>query len=491
MFRTFISLKWKEFRRSSYFEAALAIKILMILGIIYFGGIAVLFGVAGYFMLQDMIPGQDPLLSVNKFLIYWILFDLGLRYFIQQMPVLNIKPLMIIPIKRSQVVKFLLAKTATSFFNILPLLFFVPFTIVLLVQGYHPLYVLSWFLGVIALIFMNNYTIYLINKTNLYFAIIAGAAAVLITLQNYGVFDITEYAYLFFHGMYTNPVWILIPIVLCILAIIANYKYYLNHFYIDGAITKKEEKVRALDLKFVDGLGSVAPFLKNDIKMIVRNARPKQVLIMSFIFLFYGLIFYTQDLYVEKFPAMIAFASMFVTGGFLLSFGQLVPSWDSEYYKLMMSQNIPYREYLKSKLALMVFATIVSTLLSLPYLYFGWDIYKMILAGASFNIGLNSFITLYGGALNKVPMELNVKAKAFQNTNGFNLTQMLISIPKVAGPMIIFYIPYKLINFDAGIIILALSGLIGLIFYNPFLNFIEKIYQNQKYSTIAAFAEKK
>ncbi len=490
MYKTFISLKWKEFRRSSYFEAALAIKILMVLGILYFGGIAIFLGAVGYKILQKAIPDVDPLLTVNQFLIYWILFDLGLRYFIQQMPVLNIKPLMIIPIKREKVVKFLLLRTSTSFFNILPLLFFIPFSIALLVEGYHPLYVLGWFAGIVSLIFMNNYVVYLINKTNLYFAIIVGLAAIMMALQNYGIFDITDYAYIFFHGMYTKPIWVLIPLTLCVLAYYANYKYYINHFYVDGAVSKKEEKVRALDLKFVDNLGNVAPFLKNDIKMIVRNARPKQVLLMSFIFLFYGLIFYTQDIY-RDIPAVLAFASMFVTGGFLLSFGQLVPSWDSEYYKLMMSQNIPYREYLKSKLALMVFATVISTILSLPYLYFGWDIYKMILAGASFNIGLNSFITLYGGALNRVPMELNVKAKAFQNTNGFNLTQMLISIPKIIGPMIIFYIPYKLISFDAGIIILALSGVIGLIFYNPFLNLIENIYQSQKYKTIAAFAEKK
>jgi hypothetical protein len=309
-------------------------------------------------------------------------------------------------------------------------------------------------------------------------------------LQYYGIFDITQYAEVFFHGLYTTPIYLVIPIVLVVSLFYANYKFYINNFYIDGAVSKKTEKVQTLELNFVNRFGKTAPFLKNDIKMILRNARPKQVLIMSFFFLFYGLIFYTQDIYREM-PAVLAFASMFVTGGFLLSFGQLVPSWDSEYYKLMMSQNIPYREYLKSKLILMVFAVSVSTLLSLPYLYFGWDIYKLILAGASFNIGLNSFITLYGGALNRVPMELNVKAKAFQNTNGFNLTQMLISIPKIIGPMVIFYIPYYFIGFDAGIIILALSGLLGLVFQNQFLNIIENLYQKQKYQTIAAFGEKK
>lgn len=491
MYKHFIYLQWKQFRRSSFFEAAIAIKILMVLGVLYFGGIAVSAGAGGYFILQKVVPDVDPLLTLNQFLIYWLLFDLGLRYFIQQMPVINIKPLIIMPIKRSQVVRFLLAKTALSFFNILPLLFFIPFSIVLLVKGYHPLYVLSWLVGILALIYFNNFIIYLINKTKIYFIIILGLIAAFIALQNYNIFDITDYAYVFFHGLYAKPLWLIVPIALMISAFYANYQYYMRHFYIDGAVSKKGEEVRSLNLTFIDNFGNIAPFLKNDIKLIFRNARPKQVLMMSFFFLFYGLFFYTNDMYTEKLPAILAFASMFVTGGFLLSFGQLVPSWDSEYYKLMMSQNIPYREYLKSKLILMIFAVVVSTILSLPYLYFGWDIYKMILAGASFNIGLNSFITLYGGALNKVPVELNVKAKAFQNTNGFNVTQLLISIPKIVGPMIIFYIPYKFFGIDAGITVLALSGLLGLLFHNQFLNLIEKIYQKQKYKTLAAFNEKK
>jgi len=230
--------------------------------------------------------------------------------------------------------------------------------------------------------------------------------------------------------------------------------------------------------------------LKNDVKMITRNARPKQVLLMSFLFLFYGLIFFTQDTY-KNMPVFLAFAAIFVSGGFLITFGQLVPSWDSEYYKLMMSQNVSYKKYLESKWLLMVIGCAVSFVLSTPYIYFGWDIYAMIAAGASFNIGLNSFITLYGGALNRVPIELNQKAKAFSNTQGFNPTQLLISLPKILGPMIIFYVPYKLINFNAGIIALALSGVLGIVFKSYFLKIIENLYQKNKYKTISAFSEKK
>jgi hypothetical protein len=293
-----------------------------------------------------------------------------------------------------------------------------------------------------------------------------------------------------FNALYNQPYLVIIPILLLFALYRINFNDIKKGFYLDGTISKKIEKISTTDLSWLDRFGSIAVFLKNDLRLIWRNARPKQVLMMSFLFLFYGLIFYTQPTY-QKMPAFLAFASMFVTGGFLMTFGQLVPSWDSEYYKLLMSQNIPYRKYLESKWYLMVVAVGISFVLSTPYLYFGWKIFGMIAAGALFNIGLNSFITLFGGALNRVPIELNVKAKAFSNTNGFNPTQMLIALPKFLLPMGLFYIPYKLVNFEAGIMVLALSGVLGIVFKNFFLSKIESLYQKGKYKTIAAFAEKK
>jgi hypothetical protein len=72
---------------------------------------------------------------------------------------------------------------------------------------------------------------------------------------------------------------------------------------------------------------------------------------------------------------------IFVSGGFLITFGQFVPSWDSSYYQLMMTQNIPYKGYLSSKWWLMVIATIVTTTIPF-YLYFEVQVYLTIIVGA-------------------------------------------------------------------------------------------------------------
>jgi len=490
MIKRFLSLEWKQFTRASYFKKGLAIKILMFFAVIYFGGMALFLGASLYFIFKKSLPEIDPIVIVNNFLIYWILFELLIRYFLQQLPVMNITPLMSVPIKRSTIIHYLLAKTTISFFNFISLFIFLPFSIVLLFNGYPAVNVILWFIALMCITMSINFLNFLINKSNTVFYSIASLLVALIALKYFNIYDVTKPIGVVFNGLYNQPYLALIPLALMVGLYKANFNFIRKGFYLDGAISKKVKEVHATDLTWMNRFGSVAPFLKNDVKMIWRNARPKQVMMMSFFFLFYGLIFYTQPTY-QKMPAFLAFASMFVTGGFLLSFGQLVPSWDSEYYKLLMSQNIPYKQYLESKWYLMVVAVAISFVLSIPYIYFGWKIFAMIAAGALFNIGLNTFITLFGGALNRVPIELNVKAKAFSNTNGFNPTQMLIALPKLLLPMLLFYIPYKLINFEAGIITLALSGVLGIVFKNYIFSKIESIYQKGKYKTIAAFDEKK
>ena len=203
------------------------------------------------------------------------------------------------------------------------------------------------------------------------------------------------------------------------------FKFLIKECYLDKGLSKGKEKIIGEKLTFLNRFGKLGSLIKNDIRLIIRNARAKQVVLMSFLFLFYGVIFFTPDLYKES-GALLMFASLFITGGFMMTFGQYIPSWDSEYYPLLMVQNLSYKKYLESKLVLMIAATVIATILSLPYLYYGLKIYSMIIAGAFFNLGLGGYITIISGVLNKSPLKLNVKAKAFENTQAFSITQFLL-----------------------------------------------------------------
>ena len=256
--------------------------------------------------------------------------------------------------------------------------------------------------------------------------------------------------------------------------------------YLDEAIASKVEEAKSVDLSWTDRLGDVAPFIKNDIRLIWRNKRTKTVFLMSFLLLLYGLIFFTSDVYKDMKP-LLMFASLFITGGFTLNYGQFIPAWDSTHYKMLMSQSFRYRKFLESKWVLMVSMTSILYLLSFPYLYFGVDIFLMITAGAIFNIGFNSLFLLYAGSFNRKRIDLT--KSAFGNTQGTSATQFLVIIPLMLFPMLLFWGFDAFVGYNSGLIAVASVGVLAFVFKNTLMNFIEKKYIKDKYAMINAFGK--
>jgi hypothetical protein len=443
-------------------------------------------GVGGYFILKKQFPEQDPLQIVNSYLLYALLGDLIFRYLMQKLPVMNIKPMLILPIKKSKLVHYVLAKSSISFFNILGLFFYIPFAVVLMIEGYAISGALVWLFAIILMIQSANFLNFLINKNTIALGVISVVLASLIGLQNFGIYDVTALGGQVFDAIYTNPIYSLIGVVVLAVLYNLNFKQLKNLVYLDEAVSQKVAAVKSADLSFANKLGDVAPFIKNDIRLIWRNKRTKTVFLMSFLFLFYGLIFFTQETY-KEIPAMLMFASLFITGGFALNYGQFIPAWDSAHYKMLMSQSFKYRKFLESKWILMVVMTSFLYVLSFPYLYFGVDIFLMITAGAIFNIGFNSLFLLFAGSFNRKKIDLN--KSGFGNTQGTSATQFLIILPLMVLPMLLFWLFNEFVGANSGYIVVAAIGVTSLLCKKYAMNFIEKKYIEKKYVMINAFGK--
>ena len=487
MFKHFIWLEWKSFLRSASFGSNLALKIIMGLGALYFMVCFAILGSAVFFILKE--EGLEPLSTINTYIIYYLVGDLIMRWLIQKMPVTNIKPLLTLPIKRSTIVHYSLGKTAISFFNIIHAFFFLPFTIVLLIEGYGYQAIL-WHLAMMALIYTNNFLNVIINNKDIVFYPLVAIVASLGLAQYYQFFNITEYTKPFFQGMYDTNYLFLIPILLLIITYYFSFNFFKNDLNLDTGLAKKSAEARTEDLTWLNQFGTLGTFLKNDIKLLKRNKRSRTTVFMSFLFVFYGFFFFTNSIEAYNNPVMHVFAGIFVSGGFLFTFGQFVPSWDSAYYQLMMSQNISYRQYLNSIWWLMVIATIISTVIASFYLYFGWQTYMLIVVGAIYNIGVNSHLVLLGGAFVKTPIDLTMANKAFGDKQAFNMKTMLISLPKLLVPMLLYATGYYLFSANIGFLFVAIAGILGFALRNTVFSKIEKIYKTEKYATIAAYKQK-
>jgi len=485
MFLRFIYLEWKAFLRAASFKANLGMKILLGFLALYFTLLFLASGIGVFYVLQKM--KLDPLATVNAFLIYYFLFDLGFRLLMQKIPVMNIRPLLNLPFKRRTIVHFALGKTVISYFNIMHGFFFIPFSAVLIYEGYDAVSVILWNFGILALVYINNFlNIVLSNKDQL-FGIFIFILALFGGLQYYNYFNITLYCSPFFDLLFHSRWMFLIPLLILVLLYYYSFHFFKNELYLDAGLALKGEIAKTEDLTWLNQFGTLGTFLKNDIKLIKRNKRSKTTVVMSVLFLFYGFFFFFNP---TQPKVMHVFAGIFVSGGFLFTFGQFVPSWDSSYYQLMMTQNVSYREYLQSKWWLIVIGTFISTILATFYLYFSLETYMNVVAGAIYNIGLNSYLVLLSGAYTKTPIDLANSSGAFGDKKAFNTKTMLLSIPKLLLPLLLYGLGSYLMNPTLGLGLVALIGLIGFSFKNKVFQLIEKIYKREKYKTIAAYKQK-
>ena len=480
------SLKWKETFRAPQWEAKLSVKVIIALLMLYFIGAFVFFSSVIYPILFKEVLDREPLEVFNSVLLYVFFGELVIRFFIQELPVTKIQSLILLPIKKRRIVNHVLLRSILSGFNTTPFIFYLPFAVSMYRDDYLPSEILTWWTALLLMTLSINFLSYVVHKSWRFFAFLLSFIAGTIFLAMHTAISPARIIGKAFDAVIETPMFLVGFVALMIGAYSLVFFYLEKGFYLDANLGRKKEKIRGADLAFLNVFSSNAIFLKNDLRMIVRNARPRQVALMSFLFLFYGLIFFTQEMYRDM-QFVLVFAGLFVTGGFMMTFGNFVPAWDSQYYKLLMTQNISYKNYLLSKWNLMVFVTGLSLVLSLPYLYFGVDIYAIIMAGALFNMGLGSWITLLGGLLNKTPMKLNVKAKAFENTQGFSLKQGLLIFPKMVLPIFLYWLPATLISPLAGYLVLGGAGVTGIFLKDRLADWITTLYVKQKHETLEAF----
>jgi len=485
-FRESLGLSKKKFFRAPQWELKLAVRILIGFLALYFLVAFLFLGIGLFFILRKEFPEQDPVSIINQWIIFYFGADILARYFLQNPPVTDVKTLLIQPIPKKRIIRGVLLRSLSSIFNWFSVLLLLPFCIVVSIENGATFSIWSWFFAMLLITGTNNFLVFLINKNkNVAIGVLLFLAGGYV-LENYMNVPVISSIGIGFEALYIEPLWTTVILVFFLVVLQLTATFLKKELYLDKGLSKKKEKIIGSNLYFLDRWGPLGILLKNDIRLIIRNIRARQVVLTTGLFLFYGLFFFTQELYLER-PAILVFAGIFITGGFTITFGQFIPAWDSEYYSMLMSQNLTYKRYLKSKLYLLMFSVVISMVFAMPYVYFGKKVVVLIIGCGIFNFGLGALISLFSGAYNATPLKLNVKAKAFENTKGFNLMQFIFSIPKLVLPVLVFYIPYFFLGFNAGIVGLITSGLGGFFLRNQILGWIEKIYQIKKYETLAAF----
>jgi hypothetical protein len=484
-----IQHQWKAFWRSKSSGRTITIRIVMAVLILYLFANLLLISFFLDKLLGSVFPDLDSVSAFATCLLYYFLLDILMRFQLQELPTLSVKPYLILAIKRHQIINYLSFISLSSGFNLAPFILTLPFLVkvVLVQEGYS---VFGGLLIAIAGFTMLNhfFILWLKRKVNLnawWMLAFFGLIALLVILDFYlHLISFSSISLYVFQSIVAQPLVGVMPVLAGVGMYFINFNYLKENLYLDDLHSSSERNKSSTDIPYLNRLGKLGDLVANELKLIFRNKRPKSAIMMSFFFLFYGLLFYRNPVIGQGYAPAI-FCGMFMTGVFIINYGQFMFSWQSSHFDGLLSSKVGLEDFFRSKFILFTIFATINLILSIPYVYFGWKILLIHFIMYLWNLGVNTLLVLYFANRNYKRIDLS-KSASF-NWEGIGASQWILSIPLMASPFIIFY-PLQWLGYpEVGLLLLGSTGLSFIITRRFWISKLVLTFNKQKYAIAEGF----
>ena len=491
MILTLLSHQWKSFWRARNAGTSLAVQIFLGLLIAYLLSLLLAGGLVLPRLLHKVYPGVPITPIFCGYILYYFFFDFIMRFIMQELPILSTQPYLGQNIPRRKLVAFLNLRSIFHFLNLLPLLLFVPFIVMEIGPGYGPLAATAFFISIIALTLFNNFLLlYVKRRTIISTWWMVGffiATSLLIVLDYFHLVSLARLSAGIFIYILQHPLATLIPIVLAIASWYNNYRFLIGNLYLDEGI-KGEKSKSSREYSWLQQLGLTGELIALDIKLVLRNKRPGYAARMSVFFLAYGFIFYTKENLANPHMYPFLFVGIFMTGVFIMTYGQSLFAWHSGHFDGLMSGNISLPLWIRSKFMLYTATCTIMFLLTSFYGFISWKLLVTQSAAWLYNIGVNSVLSIWLATFNYKAIDLG-KSATF-NFQGTGTVQWIYGLVLILIPYLIFYPLDKWVNPWLAYGVIGAIGLISLLLQNWWIEVLTRQLQKRKYLILAGFREK-
>ncbi|WP_316792889.1 DUF5687 family protein [Pedobacter frigoris] len=490
MLITFLSHQWKGFWRSKSKGGTIAANILIGFFTLYMLTLAIGLGFYLEFFIGKFSPGKDVGVIFNGIIIYYFAIDFILRLQLQELPTMSIVPYLHLRIPKGKIVRFLNVRALFNAFNILPLFLFIPFCCTYISDVHGTYASLMFCVSILSLIVFNNYTALYVKRLTLastkYVVITVVVISVLAALEYYKIFSIKAISNGIFGLISKQPALALGFTVMAILMFIINAKYLRKNLYTEE-LGSSEEKKTSTDYPLLNRFGEAGTLVALELKLILRHKRTRTALMMSLLFIFYGFLFYKEDVLKKDALGMVIFAATFMTGSAVTIYGQFMFGWQGSYFDGLLANKTNFRNFIKAKFLLFTIMSTITTCIITFYGFLSWKILAVQFATYLYNIGLGTVVILYFATRNYKAIDLS-KGSTF-NYQGVSASQFVLMIPYFALPYL-FYQPFASAGKPYyGLICLGFFGLAGLLTRSYWIAFILKEFNKRKYKIAEGFRQ--
>ena len=142
-------------KRNPMYEKSKFGKFWMYFMFVFWAGYLIFFGTTFAFAFDG--GATEAYHVMNSGLIFVLVLDFLIRLPFQKTPTQEVKPYLLLPIKRNRLIDFLLIRSGLDGFNLFWLFLFVPFSIITVTKFYGISGVLTYCIGIWLLMVFNNY----------------------------------------------------------------------------------------------------------------------------------------------------------------------------------------------------------------------------------------------------------------------------------------------------------------------------------------------
>lgn len=486
--------QWKSIRRSVDFRRKVAANIIFGLLMLI---VALEFLLLGFFLdrilSRDLPPGTTSVDLVNGVLVYYFGIDFVLRLVFQKLRSITARQYVLQPISRKELAHFILVKTLGTTINFLPLFILIPFffTGALRIHTFVP--AIAWLVSILSLLLFNTYVA---NYSKLRFftnpirtSLAVGILVAVVILERLQVLSFTSFSAQLFGSVLRYPFLVFVSLSATAALYRVNLRFLIDHLYLEDMVTGRDARSFREHFPLLGGFGEIGTLISLDLKLMMRNKRARISLWMSFVMVFYGLLFYRMEHFNNGsafMEFMLIFVGTFITGFFIMSYGLTTFCYESRHFSLILTNRIDMFVYLKARYYLMLLVTTLVYLLSLFYIYFGMRVFVVNSLMFLFNIGCSTFYFLYLSTFNKSRFDLSGSVFSTQGKGANQFVAIFVLMIVVAVPFLIFQ---WLIGGQAGIVGLGVLGVLGFVFHNQILALLTKQFERRKYIMAEGFRQ--
>ena len=477
-------------KRNPAFDTNRFAKFLMYFMIVYWAAIFLFLGVSLPFMFEGLVPNMEPYHIMNQGILYVMAGDFLMRFMAQPSVSQEIKPYLLMPVKRKKLISLLLLKSGLDGYNFIWFFVYVPFAFLTVIRFYGFGGMFLYLIGIWLVFVFNNYwyllcklllgekTLWLLLPTAIFGAL--GAAEFLLDGLPISRFtmDLGEG---FIEG---NPLSFLFVLACIGVMFLINLKLQQRMIY--NELSKKEDtKIkRVSEYKFLDKYGEVGEYIRLELKLIARNKTVKTQFRMGIIVMLgfsFALAFTDvyDGSYMTSFICLYNYAILPI-----MTLGQVM-CFEGNYIDGLMSRKESIFNLLRAKYYLTTLIILVPFLIMFFPIAKGKITLLTAVAYLIFVAGFVFFMLLQLAVYNTRTLPLN--ANLMKSNKSSNWIQGLITGCAFMLPLLIDKLLSALLPEEVAHIILIVIGLGFIATHNLWIKNIYKRFMKRRYKNMEEF----